>query len=96
MTLDFEASWEEALDKIEKAIGRRVYFSWTDADETVVVDTPEEFEDLLIELEEDWEDEMPELNGEIDVEIVEVEGLQLALKMRARKPGSSPLSYLWQ
>ena len=74
VTLDFFAPWEEALDKIEKAIGRRVYFSWTDADETVVVDTPEEFEDLIIELEEDWDDEMPELNGEIDVEIVEVNG----------------------
>ena len=74
MELDFEASWEEAMDKIAKELGRRVYFSWTDVDETVVVDTPEEFEDLLIELEEDWEDDAPELNGEIDVEIVELDG----------------------
>ena len=72
MTLDFFAPWEEALDKIEKAIGRRVYFSWTDADETVVVDTPEEFEEVFIHLETDWALEMPQFNGEVDVEIVEV------------------------
>jgi hypothetical protein len=33
----------------------------------VVVDTAEEFDDLLFELEEDWDEKDPELNGEMDV-----------------------------
>ena len=57
VTLDIEVEWEEALEAIAKAIGRKVYFSWVDGDETVVVDTPEEFEDLMAELEEDWDDD---------------------------------------
>ena len=54
-----------------KAIGRRVFFSWMDGDEKVVVDTEEEFEDLLVELDEDW-NESCELHGEMKVEIVEL------------------------
>ena len=37
VTLDFDVTWEEALDQIAAAVGRRVYFSWTDLDETVQI-----------------------------------------------------------
>jgi hypothetical protein len=43
-----------------------VYFSWQDEDETVVVDTPEEWEDLVAELSEDFVEEN-EYNGIMEV-----------------------------
>lgn len=51
VVIDFDATWDEAVAAIAKSIGRKVYFSWLDDDETVVVDTLEEFEDLCAELE---------------------------------------------
>ena len=50
--------------------GREVYFSWEDEDELVVVDTEEEWEDLVAELTEDWREEN-EYNGVMDVKLVE-------------------------
>ncbi len=36
-----------------------------------MVDTPEEFDDLVAEFEDDWEDAEGDLQGEMDVEVVE-------------------------
>jgi hypothetical protein len=52
--------------------GREVYFSWFDEDEVVIVDTEEEWEDLIAELAEDWLEEN-EFNGTMQVELVEAD-----------------------
>lgn len=88
--LDFDATWEEAQEAIAKAIGRVVFFSWVDGDETVVVDTPEEFEDLFAELEDDWDDERgSELNGRMEVKIVEKEAASGQVTGQQRKLAGS-------
>ena len=52
--------------------GRQVYFSWADEDETVVVDTPEEWEDLVAELSEDFLEDN-EYRGIMEVKLVEAD-----------------------
>ena len=59
-------AWRRATQALADAFGRQVYFSWQDEDETVVVDTPEEWEDLVAELSEDFVEEN-EYNGIMEV-----------------------------
>jgi hypothetical protein len=95
--LDFDATWEQAQAAIAKAMGRQVFFSWVDGDDTVVVDTPEEFEDLFAELEDDWDDPKgSELNGRMEVKVVEkadasgeVTGQQRKLTSASRTPSGA-------
>ena len=58
-----------------------MFFSWVDGDETVVVDTAVEFEDLIAVLDEDWYDDECELAGEMDVEIVEIAGVHVCVRV---------------
>ncbi len=55
---------------LKEAFGREVYFSWVDDDELIVVDTPEEWEDIVMELSEDWL-EGNEWKGMMNVKLVE-------------------------
>ncbi len=55
---------------LKEAFGREVYFSWVDDDELIVVDTPEEWEDIVMELSEDWL-EGNEWKGMMSVKLVE-------------------------
>jgi len=65
-TCSLAYAWRRATQALADAFGRQVYFSWQDEDETVVVDTPEEWEDLVAELSEDFVEEN-EYNGIMEV-----------------------------
>ena len=83
------AAGSATTQALADAFGRQVYFSWQDEDETVVVDTPEEWEDLVAELSEDFAEDN-EFNGIIEVQLVEADQADKTVSGHRRLGGGEP------